>query len=192
MTRIDRRRLLRLGLAGFAGLALPGGVATGVGISLTAPIRHRSPAVPRFAVPLPFPPVLRPTVGGHVYELRQMAREVEILPGLTTRIWGYGGSFPGPTIEARAGQPVQLRVCNELPVPTVTHLHGGITPPEHDGFPTDLILPTGMHHAPGQAGRHALAGPAGLAHGARTYHYPNQQRSATLWYHDHRMDFTGP
>jgi spore coat protein A len=27
--------------------------------------------------------------------------------------------------------------------------------------------------------------------GEREYVYPNQQRPATLWYHDHRMDFTG-
>ena len=26
----------------------------------------------------------------------------------------------------------------------------------------------------------------------RSYIYANQQRAATLWYHDHRMDFTGP
>ena len=27
--------------------------------------------------------------------------------------------------------------------------------------------------------------------GLDEYVYPNQQRGATLWYHDHRMDFTG-
>jgi spore coat protein A len=26
----------------------------------------------------------------------------------------------------------------------------------------------------------------------KDYEYPNGQRAATLWYHDHRMDFTGP
>jgi spore coat protein A len=31
-----------------------------------------------------------------------------------------------------------------------------------------------------------------VAHGERQYQYPNDQRAATLWYHDHRMDFTGP
>jgi FtsP/CotA-like multicopper oxidase with cupredoxin domain len=28
--------------------------------------------------------------------------------------------------------------------------------------------------------------------GSRTYTYPNTQRAATLWYHDHRMDYTAP
>ena len=30
------------------------------------------------------------------------------------------------------------------------------------------------------------------ASGERDYTYPLEQRAATLWYHDHRMDFTGP
>ena len=28
--------------------------------------------------------------------------------------------------------------------------------------------------------------------GLKDYHYPLDQPAATLWYHDHRMDFTGP
>ena len=28
--------------------------------------------------------------------------------------------------------------------------------------------------------------------GSQTYTYPNTQRAATLWYHDHRMDYTAP
>lgn len=31
-----------------------------------------------------------------------------------------------------------------------------------------------------------------LSQGSRTYTYPLDQRAATFWYHDHRMDFTGP
>jgi spore coat protein A len=31
-----------------------------------------------------------------------------------------------------------------------------------------------------------------VATGTRKYVYPNNQRAASLWYHDHRMDFTGP
>ncbi|MFD0394251.1 multicopper oxidase domain-containing protein [Streptomyces nogalater] len=32
----------------------------------------------------------------------------------------------------------------------------------------------------------------GSVTGTRTYTYPLRQRAATLWYHDHRMDFSGP
>ena len=46
-------------------------------------------------------------------------------------IWGYDGIFPGPTIEARRGRRSVVRHRNELPVPTVVHLHGG-----HDRRPS--------------------------------------------------------
>jgi spore coat protein A len=48
----------------------------------------------------------------------------------------------------------------------------------------DLVLPPG---GGGHAG-HATA----FAQGSHDYVYPLDQPAATLWYHDHRMDFTGP
>ena len=33
---------------------------------------------------------------------------------------------------------------------------------------------------------------ARIAESEREYIYANDQRAATLWYHDHRMDFTAP
>lgn len=184
---VTRRRLLRWGAAAVA----PAVVGTTIGVGLGRDALHRSPAVPRFAVPLPVPSVLRPfaTAGGvDRYEIRQTEAEMEIIPGRPTRIFGYHGIFPGPTIEARRGRPVAVRHVNQLPVPTVVHLHGGLVSPESDGYPTDLVLPVGRHDWPGHHG----GGPAGVAHGGRTYRYPNDQTAATLWYHDHRMDFTGP
>ena len=44
---------------------------------------------------------------------------------MRTRIWGYEGIFPGPTIEARRGRAAVVTHTNCLGVPTVTHLHGG-------------------------------------------------------------------
>ena len=136
-------------------------------------------------MPLPVPPDATP-IGRDTYRLVQRAAVMEILPGLPTPIWGYDGLFPGPTIRARSGRPVTVQVRNELAVPTVVHLHGGRTPTESDGYPTDLILPT--TGADRWAGRFATSAAAG----ARSYRYPLQQRAATLWYHDHTMDFTGP
>ena len=34
-----------------------------------------------------------------------------------------------------------VRHVNRLGTPTVVHLHGGVTPPESDGFPMDHIMP---------------------------------------------------
>lgn len=189
----SRRRFLGL-LGGAAALVGSGGALGGCsgawGIDLRPGqtgelLASEVPLPPPFQVPLPVPPVRRPVDG--VIEITQRVAEVEILPGMRTPVFGYDGIFPGPTLETRRGEPVVVRHRNELPVPTAVHLHGGHTPPEHDGWPLDLVLPSGdprgwTHHHP--AGE--------LTVGTRDYRYPMTQQAATLWYHDHRMDFTGP
>ncbi len=196
--KITRGKFLKLGLMGGAGLALP----LGTGWMTRSRMRSRisaaeavaSPKVVPFRVPLPISPVLEPvrTDGtADYYEVTQKEAEAEILPGLTTPIWGHNGIFPGPTVEARSGRRVVIRQRNELPRPVSVHLHGGVTPPESDGYPTDLILPASAQN--GASSMHAGHGSSqGVSHGFKDYEYPNEQRAATLWYHDHRMDFTGP
>ena len=141
-----------------------------------------------FQAPLPVPTVLPPVHKDETadyYEITARPGESRILPGLSTPVWGYEGTFPGPTIEARRGRRVSVKLRNELPVPIVNHLHGGRTPPESDGYPTDLVLPSG-----GFPMGHSHDPRANVATGSREYSYPNDQRASTLWYHDHRMDFT--
>ena len=126
---------------------------------------------PRFQTILQVPQVLRPTqtdTTTDLYDIVQRECVAELLPGKKTSIWGYEGMFPGPTIKVRQGRRVAVRHTNKLGVPTVVHLHGSATPPDSDGFPTDLVMP----------GKE------------KTYVYPND-RAATLWYHDHSMDHTG-
>jgi spore coat protein A len=148
------------------------------------------PLPPPFRVPLPIPPVLAPRADATTdhYEIEHRVATREILPGVPTEIWGYDGLFPGPTIVSRSGRRTVVRHTNRLPVPTVVHLHGGHVPAESDGYPTDLILPRGT----GAAAHHGMDPLAVHADGTRLYDYPMRQRAATLWYHDHRMDFTGP
>jgi spore coat protein A len=88
---------------------------------------------------------------------------------MRTPIWGYDGIFPGPTIEARRGRAVVVTHTNRLGIPTVAHLHGGVTRPQSDGFPADTVAPGGTH----------------------THEYDNVGRPATLWYHDHSWRGTG-
>lgn len=155
-----------MGMGELAGPGMTGGSpvggSAGAGTSSSGP----------FSVPLELPEVLAPTATDSTtdyYTLTARAAQKEILPGLQTTIWGYDGRFPGPTIVARRGRKVVLRQVNQLEVPITTHLHGGHVAPSSDGYPTDLIQPGG----------------------SRTYTYANQQRTSTLWYHDHRMGATG-
>ncbi|MGH4026563.1 MAG: multicopper oxidase family protein [Pseudonocardiaceae bacterium] len=180
--------LSRRGFLGLAGGSAAAAGLVGCGMELGGQtgelLRSAAPLPAPFRVPLPIPPVRRPVDG--VLEITQRVAELEILPGLRTPVLGYDGIFPGPTIETRRGEPVLIRHRNELPVPTVVHLHGGHTPAEHDGWPTDLLLPAGEW----SRDQHGHGGD--VRTGIRDYAYPMNQRAATLWYHDHRMDFTGP
>lgn len=118
----------------------------------------------------------------HLYELDQRPGFAEILPGVQTPIWGYDGVFPGPTFRARIGQPMVVRVGNNIPNETSVHLHGGHNPAHGDGYPNFFV-------SPGQQ---------------RDYYYPNivprkadgsgefdySESPSTMWYHDHGMDLT--
>ena len=190
----------RLSRRGFLGLV--GGTAAAVGLagcglggtsgSTGEQVVSALPLPEPFRVPLPMPPVARPVGvhpnGAELYRVTQRVAEAEIIPGRRTPILGYDGIFPGPTFETRRGRPIVVCHRNELPVPTVVHLHGGHTPAEHDGWPLDLVLPVG--DSSDWTGHHGRVGD--VVAGERQHHYPGDQRAATLWYHDHRMDFTGP
>ncbi len=192
---LSRRRFLGLlgagAVAGIGAVACGGATTERSGVLLKSRLRLPQP----FAVPLPIPDVARPVRGGDAYELVQRPEQMEIIPGVRTEIWGYDGTFPGPTFDVRRGRPITVRVTNELPVPTSTHLHGGVTPPEFDGYPTHLVVPRGEggHFHPA-GGSHHEHDPSvwDLADGSFAHEYPVDQAAATLWYHDHRMDFTAP
>jgi spore coat protein A len=136
--KISRRRFLKMGLMGAAGLALPLGTLSIPVSRLAASASVRSPSVEPFTVPLPTPPILKPvrtSSDTDFYEMTQKTGKQEILPGLKTEVWGYDGIFPGPTVETHSGRKVAIRQWNELPVPVATHLHGGRTPPRATATP---------------------------------------------------------
>ena len=163
------KRRTALGLIALGGAAVTTRFVVSVG---QARMQTTAIRVPRFEVSLKIPPVLEPTLRAATfdqYEVVQSESEQEIIRGHTTRIWGYQGSFPGPTIRVRRNREAVVRHTNHLPTDTAVHLHGGITPANSDGFATDLVR----------------------TEESRTYRYPNRQRAGTLWYHDHAMDHTG-
>ena len=166
---ISRRLLVRSTVAlGATAAALPAvGHAWARSASRRTPGKQPSPAVAAtepFTVPLRVPVPLRPrrAAGHDFYQLTTGEADVELLPGTTTRIRGYNGRI-SPLIVARRGRPVVIRQVNRLDVPFAMHLHGGHVPQRYDGHP--------MHQAePGDV---------------RYFRYPNEQRAATLWLHDH-------
>src|SRR5690625_6625957 len=94
--------------------------------------------------------------------------------------------MPGPTLNTVRGRKVSVLHRNELPVPAVVHLHGAHAAPEHDGYPTDLVLPVGADDHGHFGNQHGEG--ADISHGERLYEYDNNERAGTYWYHDHRMD----
>ncbi len=166
MTPITRRQALKLG-------ALAGG-------SLLLPITFQrrsyagdagSPKVTPFTLPFRVPPVLNPVRTDSTtdyYEITMKKATVEILPKLKTEIWAYNGITPGPTIKQRRDRRSVVRfINNSVGTPTSVHLHGMASLPEYDGYAEDLTQP-------GQY---------------KDYIYPNN-RSASLWYHDHAIHKT--
>ena len=85
------------------------------------------------------------------------------------------------------------------PVPIVTHLHGGHTTQDSDGYAEAWYLPaannlagyttTGTWYATFKAEFEARWGQA-WEPGTAIAQYPNDQRAATLWYHDHSLGMT--
>jgi FtsP/CotA-like multicopper oxidase with cupredoxin domain len=121
------------------------------------------------------------------------------LPAQTIR--GYDGTFPGPCIVARYNEPCLVRFYNEIHPyalgygsPEISvHLHNLHCASESDGFAGDYWGPA--RYGPGltRAGyfkdhmfMNKYAGftldPAGMG--------DRREANGTMWYHDHRMDFT--
>jgi FtsP/CotA-like multicopper oxidase with cupredoxin domain len=143
-----------------------------------------------------------PVVPGTLYNFNQRQFTVRqtsdpALPAQT--IWGFddgtGPRSPGPTYQAFYGRPQLTRNINSLPpvtqvnntgfgMPSVsTHLHNAHNPSESDGNPCDFYT---SGHFCDQYYPNVLAG-------FNSDHAPNgdiNESLSTLWYHDHRVDFT--
>ncbi|WP_344949804.1 multicopper oxidase family protein [Actinomadura miaoliensis] len=86
------------------------------------------------------------------------------------------------------------------PVPIVTHLHGGHTLQDSDGYPEAWYLPA-ARNIPREYARVGSFYDRFRAEseqrfgvrwrpGSATFHYGNDQRATTLWYHDHALGMT--
>jgi spore coat protein A len=86
------------------------------------------------------------------------------------------------------------------PVPIVTHLHGGHSTEDNDGFPEAWYLPaagnipagyarTGSFYETFRAQAERRLGQPWTA-GSAVFEYDNDQRAATMWFHDHTLGMT--
>jgi spore coat protein A, manganese oxidase len=126
-------------------------------------------------------------VGTDYYRITETNVQVQLIPGMWTKMWGYNKSIPGPTIRSylqkdpvtgkKMPRRTVMQVINDLPkrhpvlgyVPwTSLHLHGSPSKPQFDGYAGDLTNPGEW----------------------KNYQYPNNATPRTLWYHDHGVHHT--
>ena len=98
----------------------------------------------------------------------------EVLPRISSPFWAYvaevgGRQLLNPTLLARSGDQIRLRMVNRLKQPTIIHWHGLTNDDRNDG--------TGMYvAAPGKD---------------YDYAFTVRDRAANYWYHPHPHDITG-
>jgi FtsP/CotA-like multicopper oxidase with cupredoxin domain len=123
---ITRRHFLSATTAAGAGLIMPWGWVTTAYADAPS-----SPPLTHFVDPLPIPSVLQPKkrVDGVAYYEVVMSQFFQKLHRdlPPTTLWGYNGTYPGPTIVAQSNRPIVVKWINHLPT---AHL-----------FPIDHTLP---------------------------------------------------
>src|ERR671917_517975 len=107
--QVSRRDVLKFSALGAAVVALPlERVVRAKTVSQIAASKLPAP----YTLPFAIPPVVDGRSGGTV-ALEQSARQVSVLPGYQTTIFGYGvagrpATTPGPTIHAKRGTPLTV------------------------------------------------------------------------------------
>jgi FtsP/CotA-like multicopper oxidase with cupredoxin domain len=213
--RLGRRELAKLGL-------IAGGAYWAKGASLRAALAKETAISPRTrpwveAMPPANRPLAETPMAGYDEAAHQYGRhyrpkrtyKIPVMAGRhsfhkdlpASTIWGFGGVFPGPTIDARYGDPVLIRFLNQLPTvaghkgfghPEIaTHLHNFHSASESDGGPWNWLKPGESRD------QHYGMMRAGFTRPERT---PAEFRDAwggdkresltTLFFHDHRPEFT--
>jgi hypothetical protein len=80
------------------------------------------------------------------------------------------------------------------PVPIITHLHGAHVDAVSDGYPEAWYLPAATDIPDGYATDGSkyddIFDGSGKGKGFAVFQYQNDQRSTTLWYHDHSLGMT--
>lgn len=140
-------------------------------MSFTAVIHAENDTATLKEHPLPIPPLLTGKSKGPnriEYEITAQKGLTEFLKGTPNITYGYNGTLLGPTLRAKRGQNVKIKVINNLREYTTVHWHGMLLPSEMDGGPHQVIRPDSAWEAS----------------------FKINQPAATLWYHPHGIGNT--
>ena len=199
------RALTRAILFGAVACACIATLAPAEEVDLLNPYTH-----PKFVNPLPIAARWDLTAGGSIQigisQVQQYLGLVDPMTNapLATTVWGYNGTYPGPTLVVRSGVPLDVLWTNDLlgpggplphllpvdetlhwampenypysGVPVVTHVHGGHSESASDGLPDAWFTPGFAQTGGGFV--------------KQTLHYDNDQEAGTIWYHDHALGIT--
>lgn len=171
----------------------------------------------QFVNPLPIPSVIDGRNGGvFTISINQFDQDLGLRNTATgqpmlTKVWGYNGTYPGPTIVARKNVPLQFYWINALynsstlqPLPHLLPIDESIDWAlfnqanwQQYGIPVVTHLHGGHTEAVSDGSPLAWFTPFFNKKGPEfhkgqnePYLYNNDQDAATIWYHDHALGIT--
>lgn len=171
----------------------------------------------KFVNPLPVPSVIDGRSGGTItMSISQFYQDLGLRDPVTgapmlTPVWGYNGTYPGPTVLARKNVPLNVYWLNNLYDPStlkpLSHLLPidttiewalkGVSDWRQYGVPVVTHLHGGHTEAESDGGPLSWYTPFFTKKGAEFYKgqnepfaYANDQNAATIWYHDHAFGIT--
>ena len=121
--------------------------------------------------PLRIPPLLEGEASGTEREFNLQLQEglTRFLLDLDTPTLGFNGSYLGPTLRLRTGEPLAINVSNGMQEATTVHWHGLHVPAKQDGGPHQVLVPGADWRV----------------------NFTLDQKASTCWYHSHMFHMTG-
>ena len=165
---------------------------------------------------LPVPSIIDGRSGGtFTIDINQFDQWLGLIDPITqqhinTKVWGYNGSYPGPSIVARKDVPINVFWRNKLvngsnqPLPHLLPIDRSIdwafgNDPSWQSYGVPVV--THVHGGHTESASDGLPdnwytpdfakkGPGFIKGDIEPYHYDNDQEAATIWYHDHALGVT--
>ena len=171
---------------------------------------------PQFVNPLPVPLVIDGRSGGtFTITISQFSQWLGLIDpttqqDLNTTVWGYNGSYPGPTIVAKKDIPLSVFWRNNLvngsnqPLPHLLPIDRSIdwafgNDPAWQSYGVPVVTHVhGGHSESASDGlpdqwftpSYARKGPGFIKGDFEPFYYHNDQEAGTIWYHDHALGVT--